>query len=147
MSPADLIVRRDLVIPAGELRESASRAGGPGGQHVDKTSTRVTLRWRVTESAALTAVQRARLLRRLASRLTRRGELVVHARRFRSRPRNRELARERIAELVRDALAIRRPRLATRASRAARARALDAKKRRAAVKRQRRPVDRDPDHD
>jgi ribosome-associated protein len=145
VSPADLIVRRDLVIPGAELRESASRAGGPGGQNVDKTSTRVTLRWCVTESAALTATQRARLLRRLASRLTRRGELIVHARRFRSRPRNRQLARERIGELVREALAVRRPRVATRASRAARARTLAEKRRRAAVKRQRGRVDRSRD--
>ena len=77
MSRRDLEVNRRLVIPAAELRESASRSGGPGGQHVNKTSTRVTLRWCATRSAALSDTQRARLLRRLGARLTRGGDLVV----------------------------------------------------------------------
>jgi ribosome-associated protein len=86
--------------------------------------------------------QRERLLARLASRLTQRGHLVVHAQRFRSRGRNRDLARERLAELVDDALRTRAPRVATRPSRAQRARRLDAKRRRSAVKRARgRPRD------
>jgi ribosome-associated protein len=140
MSERDLPVRRGLAIPAGELRESASRAGGPGGQHVNKVSTRVTLRWNALESAALTPTQLRRLRRRLQARLTRNGELIVHARRHRSRARNRELARERLAELVREALASRKPRVATRPSRGARERTLAAKQRRSSVKRSRRPV-------
>lgn len=140
MSERDLPVLRGLAIPAGELRESASRAGGPGGQHVNKVSTRVTLRWNALESAALTPAQLVRLRRRLRARLTRNGELVVHARRHRSRARNRELARERLAQLVREALARPKPRVPTRPSRAARERALAAKHRRSNVKRSRRPV-------
>ncbi len=138
MSSRDLEVDPRLVIPAAELRESASRSGGPGGQHVNKTSTRVTLRWCAAESAALGDAQRARLLRRLGARLTRGGDLVVHARRFRSRGRNRELARERLAELVRQALATPKPRVPTARSRASRERALAAKRRRAQLKRTRR---------
>lgn len=137
----DLEVRSDLVIPAGELRETASRSGGPGGQHVNKTSTRVTLRWSVAESACLDAAQRRRLTRRLAGRLTRAGELVVHARRHRSRARNRELARERLAELVREGLARPRRRVATRPTRAARARRIETKRRRGSLKRTRRELD------
>jgi ribosome-associated protein len=133
----DLRIRSDLTLPAAELRETASRSSGPGGQHVNKTNTRVTLRWSVAESEALTAAQRRRLLRRLAGRLTRRDALVVHAGRFRSRARNRELARARLAELVRDALETRRARVATAPSRAARARTREAKQRRAALKRTR----------
>jgi len=133
----DLPVQPGLVIPGPELREAASRSGGPGGQHVNKTSTRVSLRWNALESAALDPAQRARLLRRLGGRLTRSGDLVVHARRHRSRARNRELARERLAELVRDALATRRPRRPTRAGRAARERGLAAKRRRGSLKRAR----------
>jgi ribosome-associated protein len=140
MSERDLPVRRGLAIPAGELRESASRAGGPGGQHVNKVSTRVTLRWNALESAALTPSQLARLRRRLRNRLTRNGELVVHARRHRSRARNRELARERLAQLVREALASPKPRVPTRPSRAARERTLAAKRQRSSIKRSRRPV-------
>ena len=144
MSGRDLEVNHRLVIPAAELRESASRSGGPGGQHVNKTSTRVTLRWCVAESVALADAQRARLLRRLRPKLTRGGDLVVHARRFRSRGRNRELARERLAELVREALATPKTRVPTRRSRASRERALAAKRRRARLKQTRGQVgDRD----
>lgn len=137
MPGRDLAVRPDLVIPADELRETASRAGGPGGQHVNKASTRVTLRWNAAESAAVGPARRARLLARLARRLTTRGELIVHAARHRSRARNRELARERLAELVREALRIRRPRRTTRPTRASRERRLAGKRRRGAVKRER----------
>lgn len=138
---SDLEVRPGLVIPSGELRESASRSGGPGGQHVDKTSTRVTLRWNVAASSCLEEGLRRRLQRRLASRLTRSGDLLVHARRHRSRARNRELARQRLAELVREALATRRGRVATRPTRASRRRQLEAKRRRGALKRGRRELE------
>jgi ribosome-associated protein len=130
----DLRVQSDVVIPATEIEESASRSGGPGGQHVNKTSTRVTLRWNVPSSHAVGEIRRSRLLSRLASRLTRDGDLVVHAGSRRSRSQNRELARERLAELVREALQIQRRRIATRASRSSRERKLAAKKRRSAVK-------------
>ena len=127
-----------LVIAAAEIEESASRAGGPGGQHVNKTSTRVTLRWNVETSQCLDEAQRRRLLRQLEGRITRAGDLVVHARQQRSRARNRELARERLAELVRAGLARRRHRVATRPSTGARKRRLEAKRRRSDLKRGRR---------
>jgi ribosome-associated protein len=138
---SDLEVRPGLVIPAGEIEESASRSGGPGGQHVNKTSTRVTLRWNVAASRCLDANLRRRLERRLAARLTRSGDLLVHARRHRSRARNRELARQRLAELVREALATRRSRVATRPTRASRQRHREAKRRRGALKRSRRELE------
>jgi ribosome-associated protein len=130
-----LDVRPGLRIPEDELHESASRSSGPGGQHVNKTETRVTLRWNVRDSRALGEAERARLLARLGSRLTRRGHLVVHAQATRSRARNRELARDRLAELVRDALHAPAQRVETAPSRAQRARRLDAKRRRSALKR------------
>ena len=133
----DLRVRADVVIPGAEIQEAASRSSGPGGQHVNKTSTRVTLRWNVRETSAVGAVRRARLLERLDRRLTRGGELLVHADAHRSRSRNRELARERLAELVRDALKKPRARGPTRATRASRERKLAEKKRRSLVKRTR----------
>jgi len=135
----DLPVRPGLRIPGSELREKASRAGGPGGQHVNKTSTRVTLRWSVARSAALTEAQRVRISQRLAARLTRDGEIVVHAADERSRARNRALARERLAALVRTALAVRRPRRPTRPTVGGRERRLAAKQRRGQLKRARRP--------
>ena len=105
MSRRALPIQDRLVIPAAEIFESASRSSGPGGQHVNKTNTRITLRWNVLESSVLSAEQRTRIRSRLKNRLTQIGSLVVHAGRHRSQARNRELARERLAELVRDALA------------------------------------------
>lgn len=134
-----LRVRRGLVIPASELEESASRSGGPGGQHVNKTSTRVTLRWNVESSRVLSERQLRRLRARLTNRLTLGGDLVVHAGRARSRARNRERAREQLVELVCDALATRRPRVATRPSGASRKRRLEGKRRRSQLKRGRKP--------
>lgn len=141
MIDEDLHVRRGVVIPAEELRETASTSGGPGGQHANRSRTRVTLRWKPGESRALSDAQRARLAARLADRITRSGAVVVHARRFRSRARNRALAREILAELVREALAWRRSRVATRPTRASRTRRLEAKRQRSTVKRRRGRVD------
>jgi ribosome-associated protein len=137
MAPYDLRIHARLVIPGAELAEAASRAGGPGGQHVNKSNTRVTLRWDVATSEALSPAQRRRLRARLASRLTRGGVLVVHAGGARSRARNREAARERLAELVRDALRQSPRRVATRPGRGAVERRLAEKKRRSARKRER----------
>jgi len=105
---------------------------------VNTANTRVTVRWSVAASAVLSEAQRARLRERLTTRLTREGELVVHAGGERSRARNRELARERLASLVRAALALRRPRRPTAPSGGSRERRLAAKRRRAARKRERR---------
>lgn len=137
--PDDLRVRPDLVIPGDELRERASRASGPGGQHVNKTSTRVTLRWNVACSAALSERQRARLRKRLATRLTQAGVLAVSAGASRSQARNREAARERLAALVREGLAVARPRRPTRPSKASREARLTSKRHRSRVKRERGP--------
>jgi ribosome-associated protein len=134
----DLRVRRGLVIPAGELRASASRSGGPGGQHVNKSNTRVTLRWNIESSEALSDRQRALLRSRLDHRLTRGGDLILHAGRARSRARNLERARERLAEILSDGLATARTRIATRASAGARKRQAQQKKHRSAIKSQRR---------
>ena len=141
----DIPVRRGVVIPASELEETASRSSGPGGQHVNKSNTRVTLRWCLRESDALDPIARRRVEERLGARVTRAGELIVHAQTHRSRERNRALARERLAELVRDALRTRAPRVPTRAGAGVRARGRDAKRRRSAQKRARRPVRRDED--
>jgi len=130
----DLHIRANLVIPAVELIETASRSSGPGGQHVNKTSTRVTLRWNVQASPQLTAAERRRLTERLGSRITRAGNLSVHCGASRSRSKNRETARERLAELVRDGLRTRRRRVATKPGKGARERRLSEKKQRSTTK-------------
>ncbi len=136
----DLRVRRGLVIPAGELRASTSRSSGPGGQHVNKSNTRVTLRWNIEASDVLSARQLALLRSRLDRRLTRAGELVLHAGRARSRARNLERARERLVEIVSQGLSTARARIATKASAGHRKRRVQQKRHRSAVKsRRRRP--------
>jgi len=141
----DLFVRRGMVIPASELEETASRSGGPGGQHVNKSNTRVTLRWGLRATSALDPATRRRVAERLGARVTRAGELIVHAGTHRSRERNRALARERLAELVRDALRTRAPRVPTRVGAGVRARGREDKRRHSVKKRSRRAVRRDED--
>ena len=141
---SDLEIGQGVRIPAAELRQSASRSSGPGGQHVNKSATRVTLRWNVRESGALDEAQKARACSGLATRLTRAGELVVHAEASRSRARNLEAAQARMAELIADALEVPRSRRPTRPTAASRGRRLDAKRQRSDLKRSRKVRD-DPD--
>jgi len=122
------------VIPERELFESTSRSGGPGGQHVNKTSSRVTLRWSIRDSVVLTDAQRGMLLASLGSRLTRAGELIVHAEDSRSQSANRRLARQRLAALLQAALHRPARRVPTRPSRAAHRRRVDHKRHRAMKK-------------
>jgi ribosome-associated protein len=121
-------------IPAKEIVELASRSSGPGGQHVNTSSTRVTLRWNLRTSCGLSAEARSRLEARLRSKLSRDGVLIVHAGRHRSRERNRALARERLQELVEDALRQAPPRRPTGPTKGSKTRRLDAKRRRGQLK-------------
>jgi ribosome-associated protein len=140
----DLPIRDGIAIPGAELRFTASRSGGPGGQHVNTTSSRVTLHWDLAGTTALDPWRRARVMRRLRSRMTRSGEIQIHVEDERSQHRNREIARERLAELIREALRPRKRRVRTRVPAAQRKRRLEHKRRRAETKRRRRrPVDND----
>jgi len=139
----DVRVDDALTIPGDELVIRASRAGGPGGQHVNTTSSRIELRWDVRSSRALDHEQRARLLAELRPRLTTDGVLVLHASEHRSQHRNREAALGRLRTLIADALVTPEQRRATRPSRAARLRRLDAKRSRATTKLLRRRPDAD----
>ena len=130
-------------IPASELVELASRSGGPGGQHVNTSSTRVTLRWNLRDTRGLRPEAKARALARLANRLTREGEIVLHASRHRSRHRNRQDARERLQRLVVAALVVETPRRPTKPTRAAKNRRLDSKRRQGASKERRQPRSQD----
>lgn len=134
---ADLVVREDVVIPGRELVVSASRAGGPGGQHVNKTNSKVTLRWNFRDSIALTHEQK--LL--LANKLGDSHELVVQVDTERSQYRNRQLARERLADAVRMALHKPKKRFATKPKKGAIERRVANKKARSTLKQQRARLD------
>ena len=137
-SAAWLVVTPELRIPRTELEYRASRSGGPGGQHVNTSSTRIEVWWDVAGSAALDEAQRERLLARLATRLDGAGRLRLVSGATRSQLKNRAEVTERLAEVVARALHVPRPRKKTKPSRAAKAARLEAKRRRSGLKESRR---------
>lgn len=133
-----LVVDARHAIPRAELTARASRAGGAGGQHVNTSSTRVEVLWNPATSRALGDDERARVLEKLAARLDADGRVRVVASDTRSQAQNRELAEQRLAELVRRALVVPRPRKKTRPTRASTERRLDEKRRDSQKKSERR---------
>jgi ribosome-associated protein len=133
--PAESIrVTRSVSIPLTEIELRTSRSSGPGGQHAQTSETRVETLFDVEASQALSEAQKRRVLAKA-------GPVVrAVAQDERSQARNRELALERLAERVREALRVERRRVATKPSRAAVERRLDSKRRRGSTKRLRRPA-------
>ena len=132
-----LPVNESLSIPRNELDVRVSRSSGAGGQHVNKTSSRVEIFWNIPGSRSLTEEQRTRLREKFASRLTGEGSIRVVASDMRSQSRNRDLAEERLAEIVRRALVVPRKRKPTKPTRAAKEARLESKKRQSHKKRSR----------
>ena len=138
----DVVVTPRVIIPGDELAFAFSRSGGPGGQNVNKVSSKVELRWHPATSTALTDDERAWLLERLRSRLTGDGELIVTSTKTRDQLKNRDDATSKLALIVRAALVRPKPRRETRPSRAAKPRRLADKRHNAERKRGRaRPDD------
>ncbi len=133
----DLDLGDGLVVPAALLRAETSRSGGPGGQHVNKVETRVTIEVDV-DVLPLPDEKKARIRERLATRINRNGVLRVTSQASRSQVENRDRALARMDELLRDALVEEKPRKKTRVSRAAKQRRLDEKKRHSEKKKLRR---------
>jgi ribosome-associated protein len=127
-----LEIRAGLAIPLAEIELRTSRSSGPGGQHANVTASRVEAVFEVAGSSALSDAQKARVTARLGPRVT------ASAQDTRSQSRNRELALERLAVRLGHALEVRRPRKATRPTKASKRRRLDAKKQRGEIKRGRR---------
>ena len=132
-----LIINEKVNIPLSELVYTASRSSGPGGQHVNTADTRIQVRWNVKESTALNDAERARLLKKLASRLTEAGDLILAGDTHRSQRRNREEVTQRLAVLVREALIPPKPRKKTKPTRASREKRLDEKRKKARTKKDR----------
>jgi ribosome-associated protein len=134
----DLVVRGGIIIPRDELVIRATRAGGPGGQHVNTSSTRIEVVWNVARTRALDAEQRRLVLSRLATRVDADGDLRVVAADSRSQRQNRAAAESRLVALIARALVVPERRRPTRPTAASVRQRLDTKRRRADTKRQRR---------
>ena len=129
-------------IPERELVFSFARSSGPGGQNVNKTETKATLRWDVSRSTAIPADVRARFVRNFATRITTDGELVISSQRHRDRLRNIDDCLEKLQSMLRQVAKPRAKRRPTRPSRGAVERRIVEKKRRGGAKRERRrPAD------
>ncbi|EMG37960.1 protein chain release factor B [Desulfocurvibacter africanus PCS] len=130
-------ITNQVAIPEQELSFTFARSGGPGGQNVNKVNTKAVLRFDVVGSQSLGEEDKRLILERLASRLTKEGELVLASDATRSQEDNKRLTVLKLQQLLRAALRIQRPRKATRPSRAAKERRLATKKARGARKQER----------
>jgi len=132
----DLDLGKDIIVPASSLRAATSRSSGPGGQHVNKTETRVTIELDV-DALPISDEQKELVRSRLGGRITKEGVLHVSSQAERSQLANRDRALARMEELLRAALVEQKPRKRTRASRAAKEKRVDEKKKRGQIKRTR----------
>ncbi len=141
--PAMIQVTERIAIPDAELEVSFARSGGPGGQNVNKVSSKAVLRWRAEASTALPPDAKRRLLEAARSRLTQSGEIVIACDETRDQHQNLSIAEERLCALVRASLVPPKKRRPTRPTRGSKERRLHAKRARAGTKRARGRVDDD----
>ena len=129
-----LRITNSIAIDESELSESFVRASGPGGQNVNKVSSAVQLRFDARQSPSLPNDVAVRLMRLAGSRLTKDGVIVIVAQQYRDQARNREDARKRLIELIRQAAVKPKPRRTTKVPKAAKRQRVDEKKRRGSIK-------------
>ena len=130
-------IKNGIVIPDSEIEITVSRSGGPGGQHVNKTDTKVTVHWNVRNTSALNETQKERVLQNLQSRLTSDGELIVNNSASRSQQTNKENALLQLAKIVRNALHVPKKRMATSVPKGVKESRLRAKAVRSSIKKMR----------
>ena len=130
----NLLIKNGIIIPGHELEITTSRSGGPGGQHVNKTNSRVTVRWNIKNSHALNDQQKELIISKLQEHLTHDGDLIIHNVETRSQLQNKELALKHLAQKIRDALYVPKERMATRISRSVKETRLNTKTFRGKIK-------------
>jgi len=133
----DLFIKPGLIIPASELIFTASRAGGPGGQHVNKTSTKITLRWNITSSQAMPEEQKTRVLTVLASEITSDGDIIIQSSSSRSQQQNKKAALTILAQKLNKALYVPKKRIKTKIPKNIQEKRLESKKARGKIKKMR----------
>lgn len=138
-----LVVNSHVRIPRTELDIRASRSGGPGGQHVNTSSTKIELQWQPGASIAFNDAQRARVVAALATKLDTEGWLRLTASEHRSQLQNRDAAEARLVALVKAALVVPKQRRATKPTLTSKVKRLESKSQRSEVKQQRRRISRD----
>ncbi len=138
---SSIFINERVSIPEAELSFGASRSAGPGGQHVNKVSSRITLRFDLDDSPSLDAGQKEKIRQHLSGRISRRGILSVSSQRHRSQAANKEAATERFASLLQEALRENKKRRPTRKPRSVDRKRLEAKRKTAEKKRSRGKVD------
>jgi ribosome-associated protein len=137
-----LQINEQIHIPDDEVEWSFARSGGPGGQNVNKVSSKAILRWRLVDNTTLPPEAKTRLIGQQRRRITTEGDLLITSQRYRDQERNRQDCLDRLREMVLAALKAPRPRKATKPTRGSRQRRLAEKRRRSATKEQRRgPVE------
>jgi ribosome-associated protein len=138
-----LNINATIAIPDDEFQWSYARAGGPGGQNVNKVSSKAVLRWNVAGTPSLPDHVKARLISLNQKRMTTTGDLLITGQRFRDQERNRQDCLDKLAEVIREAATLPKTRRATKPTKGSHRRRLASKKRRSSIKEGRR----DPDDD
>ncbi len=133
----DVFINNGITIPGNELEITVSRASGAGGQHVNKTDTKVTIRWNIQQTNVLDQAQKERVMTNLQARLTAEGDLIVHNSASRSQQQNKESALSQLAQIVRKALYVPKKRMKTKVPTRAREARLQSKAQRSLVKKMR----------
>ena len=134
---ADLYINQRLTIPEKEIVVSAARSSGPGGQNVNKVSTKVTLRWSPQRCEGLASPWCRRFVTRFANRINRDGELVLHSERYRDQSRNRTDVRQKLVQMLLDCQSAPKKRVPTRPTAGSKRRRLDNKRKQSQKKQSR----------
>ncbi len=139
----DVPIKNGIVIPGNEIEITASRSGGAGGQHVNKTDTRITVRWNIKSTKSLNEKQKERVLQNLQAQLTKDGDLIIHNSESRSQQKNKENALLQLAQKIRKALHVPKKRKKTRVPKSVKEARLRAKTHRSEIKKMRKIKEQD----